>query len=470
MLPTKELYSIYPSVIRAGELSQMTIAPLERVFCFADGVEYGVAVASVNSDDLNDYYTSALKPEICVAKDGVVRFEYRFEGEQEHLVVLTKGEETVGRFFVYSLYDDLYETMPMKGDFHSHSHRSDGQRDPSALAGFYREQGYDCFALTDHNRFYPGGEIDEVYGEIDKGFLRIRGEEIHAPTSPVHIVHVGGKESVAAKYFNEPEKYSVEIAEYEKRVPESIPEKYAYRYARAMWATDKIHEVGGLAIFPHPYWRPKNLVYNDCDEFAAILLKSGMFDAYELVGGMGQVGINRSVNLWSELRAEGLDISVVGSSDVHTINNSIYFPFCFTVLFAEQQTHDGVIEAIKTGRSVAVEANGTDEYARQFRAYGKLRYVSYAQFLLTHFFPRYERYCEGVGISMRAYAMGDAPAQLVELNQALAEKFRLRFFGRTEPLCPSAEILGFEEKWRAVHREGPKNKGSNVYGPQNMQI
>jgi hypothetical protein len=238
-----------------------------------------------------------------------------------------------------------------------------------------------------------------------------------------------------------------------------------------MWATEEIHKAGGIAIFPHPYWKPgASMAYNVCDEFAEILLTSGMFDAYELVGGMGQVGINRSINLWSELRAEGLEISVVGSSDVHKIENSIYFPFCFTLVFANEQTEKSVLEAIKTGRSVAVEANGTDEYARQFRAYGKFRYASYAQFLLAHYFPKYERYCESVGISMRAYAMGDAPKELVELNEALAERFRMRYFGRMDALCPSDEMLAFENKWRAVQLQGPLNKGSNIYGAHNMQI
>lgn len=470
MLPTKEIYSIYPSVVPADKEVEMTIAPLERAFALFDDAEYSVAIASINSDELNDYYTSALKFEPCKAQNGVIRFTYRFEGEQEHFVALYKGENAVCRFYVYSLYEDLYATIPIKADFHSHSYRSDGQRDPAALAGFYREQGYDCFALTDHNRYYPGGEIDEVYAGVDTGLIRVRGEELHTPTSPVHIVHVGGNLSVCDQYFKTPEKYNAEIAEYEKKVPANIPEKYAYRYARAMWATDKIHEAGGLAIFPHPYWRPKNFVYNECDEFAAILLGSGMFDAYELVGGMEQIGINRSVNLWSELRAEGLDISVVGSSDVHKIENSIYFPFCFTVLFSKADSEEAVLEAIKNGKSVAVEANGSDEYARQFRAYGKLRYASYAQFLLTHFFPKYERYCEGVGVSMRAYAMGDAPKELVELSQALAQRFRMRYFGREEALCPSAEILSFENKWREVQLEGPANKGSNIYGQQNRQI
>jgi hypothetical protein len=139
-------------------------------------------------------------------------------------------------------------------------------------------------------------------------------------------------------------------------------------------------------------------------------------------------------------------------------------------VFANEQTEKSVLEAIKTGRSVAVEANGTDEYARQFRAYGKFRYASYAQFLLAHYFPKYERYCESVGISMRAYAMGDAPKELVEHNEALAERFRMRYFGRMDALCPSDEMLAFENKWRAVQLQGPLNKGSNIYGAHNMQI
>ena len=470
MLPTKEIYTIYPTVVPANKESRVTIAPLERAFFFVENEEYTVTVFAVNSDESSNYYDTFKNPFGVVAHDGVLKFDYCFEGEQEHLITVERGENSVCRLFVYSLYEDLYATLPLKADFHSHSYRSDGQRDPAALASFYREQGYDCFALTDHNRFYPGGEIDEVYEGVNTGFLRVRGEELHAPSSIVHIVRIGGEKSVCEQYFKHPEQYNAEVAEYEKKVPENVPEKYAYRYARAMWATDKIHEAGGLAIFAHPYWRPKNLVYNVCDEFAAILLKSGMFDAYELVGGMGQVGINRSINLWSELRADGLEISVVGSSDVHKIENSIYFPFCFTLVFANEQTEEGVLEAIKAGRSVAVEANGTDEYARQFRAYGSLRLVSYAQFLLTHFFPKYERYCESVGISMRSYAMGDAPGELIELNAALAERFRLRYFGRMDALCPNADMLAFEDKWRAVQLDGPLNKGSNIYGVQNMQI
>jgi len=469
MLPKREIYDIYPSVIKADVVCKMTIVATERAFMFFDGVEYSISIASVNTDD--DYYKNSCKKTVkATAHDGIIKFEYTFKGEQEHLIILEKDGVELCRLHVYSLYDDLYDAYPLKGDFHVHSYRSDGTRDPAALAGFYREQGYDLFSLTDHNRFYPGGEIDEIYNGVNTGFIRVTGEEVHAPTNPIHIVRVGGRDSVCEQYFKYPEKYNCEIEEYEKKVPSDIPREYVSRYARAMWATDKIHESGGIAIFPHPYWRPRNQVFNVCDDFARILLKSGMFDAYELIGGMTQTDINRSVNLWAELKEEGVNIPVVGSSDVHVIENSVYFPFIFTILFAKDKSEKGILNAIKDGNCVAVEANGNDECSRQHRAYGKLRYVSYAQYLIEYFYPKYQRLCSAGGVFMRLYALNDTPRELVELCTNEAEKFKDRFFGKKPAHTPDSDMLEFEERWRDVQLNGPRNKGSNIYGSANRQI
>jgi hypothetical protein len=71
-----------------------------------------------------------------------------------------------------------------------------------------------------------------------------------------------------------------------------------------------------------------------------------MFDAYELVGGMGQAGVNLSVALWGDLRAEGLSIPVVGSSDVHSVSVTENFPGHFTLCFAETNENDAIIAAV----------------------------------------------------------------------------------------------------------------------------
>ena len=470
MLPTPVNYEIYPAVVPTDKPTEMTVAPAEKAFIFPDGTPYRLIIIPIDGDEPDYQFPIAREVVDVTAEGGVLRFTHTFRGEQEFLIQMEYAEKKVTEFYVYALAEDLYKLRPLRGDFHSHSFRSDGKRDPAALAGHYREQGYDFDALTDHNRYYPGGEIDETYAGVKMGFTRVYGEEIHAPTSTVHIVHVGGKQSVAAKYVHEREAYEAEVTEYETRVPAEIPESYRYRYARAMWAADKIHEAGGLAIFAHPYWRPSGRVHNVRDEFAQILLKSGMFDAYELIGGMGQVGNNRSVAMWAELRAEGVTIPVVGSSDVHGIEKAGTFPHYFTICFAEANENDAIIGAVRAGNCTAVEAVG-DEYARQYRCYGSLRLVSYAQFLLKTYFPRRQRICQGEGTAMRAYAMEDAPAELIELLAEQSARFEDRFFGRVPAPVPSASAIAFEEKWRAVQLNGPITKGSKIDAAKpNFQI
>lgn len=465
MLPTPENYAIYPSIVPADKPYEMTIVPKERAFLLFEGEKYEITIISVDSDEPWYLTPSSHKHISATASSGKLKFTFTFEGEQEHTIILSKAGKKLWEFGVFSLLPDLFGKVALKGDFHAHSYRSDGRRDPAALAGHYREQGYDFFTLSDHNRAYPGDEIDETYKNIDTDLTRIFGEEVHSPSSVVHIVHVGGERSVAERYVNHREEYEKELEGYLAKVPEGVPEQYRERYGKAMWATDKIHEAGGLAIFPHPFWKPsQSAVHNVTYAFASLLLKSGMFDAYELVGAMTQGNCNLSVAFWADLRAEGYKIIPVGSSDVHSIENGRDFPHKFTVCFAENNDQGSICQAVRQGLCVAVEATGT-EYDRHYRAYGNYRLVCYAQFLLKNYFPKLQRIAEGEGVAMRAYAMGEAPAALVELHADMVKDFRLRYFGRKAPLPPSAEIIDFEERARARHLQGPTTKGSSIDSP-----
>lgn len=472
MLPQpNHKYDIWPSVVKSGVATEMTIVPAERIFLLFEDREYTVRIIPVNSDVLDYRYPNNQTLLTVVAHGGVLRFSYTFTGEQEYAILLEEGETVKQEMAIYCLSEDLYGRRPLKGDLHSHSYRSDGSVDPAAIAGHYREQGYDFFALTDHNRFYPGDEIDETYRGVHLGICHLTGEEIHTPGSEVHVVHVGGKQSVCLRYVNDMESYEREVDEYETRVPETVPEQYRRRYAMAMWSTDRVHEAGGLAIFPHPYWRTgHSKTYNVCDELAMLLMTGGLFDAYELIGGMGQMGVNLSVALWNDLRAEGLSIPVVGSSDVHNLASSIDFPGHFTICFAKANESGAILESIKGGLSVAAEGTG-DEYARQYRCYGTRRLVSYAHFLLKYYFPRLQRICQGEGVAMRAYAMGEVDASLIEAQVAQSEAFVDRFFGHKPAVLPSAEMLDFEDRAREIHLQSPKSKGSHIiYSIFNRQI
>ena len=462
MLPELEKYSIYPSVVPSNESVEMTVVPMERAFLLFEKEQYDLTVISSDADEQSYANPSSFRRLSAVASGGVLKFNFTFDGEQEHLILLSKNGKKLWEFKVYSLLPDLYGKLALKGDFHGHSYRSDGACDPAALAGHYREQGYDFFTLSDHNRTYPGDEIDEVYRGVDIDLVRIYGEEVHSPGSVVHIVRVGGSGSVSDRYVHHREEYEREIEEYMSRVPENVPAVYASRYAKAMWATDNIRKQGGLAIFPHPFWMPSaSRVNNVTSEFARILIKSGMFDAYELLGAMSSDNINRSVAMWSDLRAEGIKISVVGSSDVHTIDKNRDFPNRFTICFAERHDSDSILQAVRSGLCVAVEALGQG-YDRQYRAYGEYRPVSYAQFLLNNYFPKLCRIAEGQGIAMRRYCMGDAPAALIALHAEQVRAFRLRYFGRLAPGLPSDDVIAFEDRAREKHLAGPKTKGSVI--------
>lgn len=474
MLPTPKKYTVLPRVFEAGTESEAFILAEARAFLFPEDVCYTVTVSAVNGDEPWYHKPSAWVRHDVVAKGGVLRFTHTFESEQEYQIRVWRGEickeNLITELSVYALEKDLYALRPLRGDLHSHSYRSDGERDPAELLAYYREMGFDFQVLTDHNRYYPNAEVEKVYEGVSLGICHVKGEEVHTPTSTVHIVHVGGERSIAEIYCKDTPRYEKELEECRARVPAEIPEKQRERYAQAIWSTDRIHEAKGLAIFPHPFWRPgDNRCYNVCDDLTRALLTSGMFDAFELVGGMGVHGINRAVALWQELRAEGHDISVVGSSDVHKLEK-MDFPYHFTVLFATEKKTDAIVAAVKGGMSVAAEMSGK-EYEREFRAYGSFRLVSYAQFLFQHYFSDLQRMCQGEGVAMREYAMGRTPRETLEAQVRQTADFCDRFFGRKPPVLPDAEMLELEEKWREIHMAGPASKGSLVWvDPPTRQI
>ncbi len=464
MLPNIKRYSIWPSVVKVNEPIELIITANERAHFFHEGREYNVIViasnanfhGAVNPDD-------AIREISVVAKDGILKFVSDFDEEGEYMILLEYEQVRVAEFAIYALREDLYSLRPVKGDLHLHSFRSDGLHDPSSLMGYYREMGYDFFALTDHNRYFPGKEIEEVYSDINTSFIRIDGEEVHAPGASAHIVHVGGKKSVSDFYVHNKEEYDRQVEEYEGKVPSSVPEKYRRMYSRIMWVVDNIHAAGGIAILAHPYWRPgKMRVYHVNDELSKILLHSGMFDAYEIIGGMLQIGINRSLALFREIELEGTHLPVVASSDVHDVITSRAFPYFYTVCYVSENTSEGIINAIKDKYSVAVEKVEVNN-AEQNRCYGSLRLVSYTHFLITYFFPVMQRFTSAEGIAMQQYSIGAADKSFVEALGVQAENYRKRFFGKMPPVLPTKEMLEFEEKWRDVQRNGPLTKASTVF-------
>lgn len=462
-------YSVFPSVVKANEKIRVFITAAENIFLPFEDREYTVKINAFDSD-MTDYHDTRHKNVIKASpSSGALCFDFEFGTEGEYNLELFWDDRLLQRFKMYALEKDLYDKRPLKGDFHAHSYRSDGSHDPGALAGFYREQGYDFMTLTDHNRYFPSLELQEAYRDVTLGLTVINGEEVHTPGSIVHIVHAGGKSSVADIYFRQPERYEREYREIEKTLPDSVPEQFRARFAMAKWAVKNIHEAGGTAIFAHPFWRPDGSgAYNVCRKFSDLLLKSGMFDAYELVGGMKYDGINMSVAMWNDMRASGLNIPVVGSSDVHKLETKD-FVYHFTIVFAKDNTSESILDAVKRGYSVAVEMSGGED-DREYRCYGSLRLVTYAQFLLNAYFPYTRQIAAGEGVAMRRYLVGLEDGAILSAMHDRVDGFYRRFFGIDKPVRPSTALLDYENKWRDTQLKSPDTRGSNLISKNRRNI
>ena len=461
MYPKHTKFALWPAVVPAHQTATITVVACDNVYLPTEGVEYTLRINPLNADAV-DYHTAPHRIDYpVIGKNGVLTLDYAFGEEGEYWVDLLLEGKVLQKMRMYALEEDLYGLRPLKGDLHSHSHRSDGKHDPAALAGHYREQGYDFFALTDHNRYYPSQEAQDAFKDVKIGLTILNGEEVHTPESVVHLVHVGGTRSVSEIYINDPARYEKEYKELQAALPDTIEEQYKERYAEAQWATREMHNAGGVAILAHPFWRPKNSrAYNETHTFATHLLQSGFFDAFEMIGGQDWDGNNMATALWNDLRVQGLTLPIVGSSDNHCIDVK-HFAYLYTIVLAKENTQEAILDAIRKGNTIAVEVNGTEENTR-YHCYGSLRMVTYGLFLVQHYFPCTKRIAEGEGVMMRRYLIGAEDGALLSACAGRVDTFYRRYFGLEAPPIPTPAILEQAQKWRKVHLASQSTKGGTL--------
>jgi hypothetical protein len=82
-----------------------------------------------------------------------------------------------------------------KGNLHTHSTRSDGHLGPAETVAWYRDNGYDFVALTDHCIGRFGNPVTDTTSFRGDDFTTLIGAELHAPRTAVgnlwHLVAAG---------------------------------------------------------------------------------------------------------------------------------------------------------------------------------------------------------------------------------------------------------------------------------------
>jgi len=428
-------YSIHPLVVKVNRETELEIRPSGEPYQFRANKEYVLRVCGMTRRSAEPAGPQGEEVPATI-QNGCLCFRYTFDKEEAYSIRVYQKkagqkrpelQKNYLRLSVYALEDDLFALRPLKGDFHAHSCRSDGKETPAVVAANYRAVGFDFMALTDHMSYGPSQETQAAYREVSLGMRILNGEEVHTPENYVHIVHVGGSASVNALYEEDDETYYEEVARIQQTL--DMPEEYRFPYAACLWAIEKIRAVGGLAIFCHPYWLED--VYNVPEALTRAILKSNAFDAFELLSGVNAYENNLQTALYNDLRAEGCRMPVVGSSDAHhTVNPTNRFNRVFTIVFAEENTAEGILKAVKNRMTAPVEVF---ENSVDCNVQGPYRLVSYTRFLLEYYFaPQTQFFCLEEGLLMRQYALGNTAAgeRLALLHDRTDRYYRKRF-GRT---------------------------------------
>lgn len=452
-------FMCYPSVVQAGKESTVTVFPADTSRRFREEYTYELGVYGLMDDQL-DYQAPDPLDHPFTISNGCLHFTHCFNKEQEYRIRLCINGEPAITLSMYAVEEDLYGLRPLKGDLHSHTYYSDGVDGLTMTPADYREEGFDFFALTDHNRMFTSRLIQKMYDGVELGMHIMAGEEVHTPGSSLHIVHAGGSHSVCEQYFNEPDVFEAEVAKIEKDIT-LIPEQYRHRMALAKWACQKIHEAGGIAIFAHPYWQPDQ--YNVSEGFADLLFNEKLFDAFELAGGVNAKGLTQQLALWQEQCLKGNRLNVVGSSDSHNhdFDRDSVFGRRFTVVFAKENSTQAILDAVKNGYSLAGElAPGSNS---NVRFYGSLRLVNFAHFLFEHYFAHTWKLCVGEGILMRRWAMGEDVADVLSALAPSVESFYKRFYGLSPAPVLNEKQTAFLDEALAAQQKGPITKGSKLY-------
>ncbi len=421
-------YSVLPKMVPIGRPSTVCIRPLGRHVAFRAGVEYVVRVLPM-TESIEGWAEGAAYDRLTVTPvDGCLRVEYTFAAEQEYyLRVFDAADEgkALVTLSVYALADDLFGRLPLKGDFHVHSFRSDGREDPAVVAANYRRHGFDFLAVTDHRQWGPSQEAIAAWAGKPVDLRLFHGEEVHLPENHIHIIHFGGSFSVNDLAYGDVEAYYKAVRAIAEGLP-TLPEGVSrFEYASCLWAIGEIHKAGGMAVYCHPHWIAN--VYHVRDAMSNYIFETMPFDAFELLGGQTVHENNMQVALHAQAQARGCRVPGVGSSDSHGTTNSNWFDWVYSIVLAEDDSLEAIVRAVKEGYCAPVESY-PDEHPR---AHGSYRMVSYALFLLKEYFPLQRELCFEEGRAMAALYGGDEEAlPVLQALQGRVARFRGRCFAK----------------------------------------
>jgi hypothetical protein len=217
-----------------------------------------------------------------------------------------------------------------RGNIHTHSLESDGDRPPEEVFSWYRDHGYAFVALTDHNK-----RIDpNSYRHLERpGFVIIPGEEVTMTVSgtPVHVNAICSKSTVGGG---------------------PMPTR-AEALASAI---QKIREQDGVALINHPNFEWALSARDLVSGRGAQLLE--IWSGHPFVRTEGDITHKSHEALWDEVLGGGEHFAGVAVDDMHHLTPDAPDPASrpgrgWIEVFAREASEPAICEALRSGRLYA---------------------------------------------------------------------------------------------------------------------
>ena len=334
--------------------------------------------------------------------------ELVFPQEDRYICRVYVGEKVAETLEIYALEEDLFGKNPYKGDNHMHTRFSDGKDSPEYMAAAACRNGYDYCVITDHRVFEPSLQAKAFFEKTGVDFLVIPGEEVHSPDNPVHLINMGGSESVNDWWRYHEDEYRAAVDEEMKNITEPMTDKDRYAAAASQVMFDRIRSVNGVSIFCHPNWI-EGVVFHQHEDVTDYLFDHKRFDVLELIaGGAYEIGTQMQVAYYQDRPK----MPVVGNSDAHGCFGGGLEPGNYTVVFADALEEEAIKDAVRSGCCVA---------GNEGKLYGDYRLVKYAYFLHKNFYPKHfkKRFALGAWMLRMASSGGTVNAASDEKNKIL---------------------------------------------------
>ena len=218
-----------------------------------------------------------------------------------------------------------------RGDFHTHTHASDGIYPADILAGIAKAEGLDFIAITDHNTI---AALYELSDNLD--FLVIPGLEITFDKGHFNVFGMNGWHDWMQEICGD----QIEV---------SMP----VRYETVNKLVQEISKDGLLSSINHPLLPPWDWLFDDTD-----LRHIHCLELWNDLYWPGHVtGNPAAVAMWTEWLNAGYRITAIGGSDYHypprpeenKFGERLGMPT--TYVYAEELSTAGILDALRKCRA-----------------------------------------------------------------------------------------------------------------------